>query len=94
MKYSLLQYINFCGRRESVHNRIHMLCGKEFTSRTLADTAKISQPYASTILNGKIMPGLRTLLKICRALDVDLQDVYLDLKARNNGKKSRRRASA
>ena len=51
---------------------------KEFTQEYIAEKAGVSIPHLSRIENGSGKPSLQTLVNICNALNVTIDDIMQD----------------
>ncbi len=65
-------------RGKEVRNRIGcILAEKDLSESELARRTGIAQSYLNRIKNSRINPTVSTALKICRALEVRIEDAFL-----------------
>lgn len=53
----------------------------------IALKARISRPYLSDIENGKKTPSISTAFRIARALNCDINDLFLDIEGNHSEQK-------
>lgn len=55
-----------------------ILFDKGWTEMELSRRTGIAQSYINRVKNARVMPTVRTALRICRALDVAVEEAFLD----------------
>jgi|GEM_PF-682919 len=61
-----------------------LLLRKGFTRRELGRQAGISEVYAQQISNGDRNPGAKVARRICESLEVEFDDIFFIVDARNS----------
>lgn len=55
-----------------------ILFDKGWTEMELSRRTGLAQSYINRVKNARVMPTVRTALRICRALDVAVEDAFVD----------------
>ena len=55
-----------------------ILFDKGWTEMELSRRTGIAQSYINRVKNARVMPTVRTAIRICRALDVAVEEAFLD----------------
>lgn len=57
------------------NNLIDILKDQRMTQRDLADAAGLSEGMVSSIINKQKMPGIKTIINMSHALDIDVDEL-------------------
>lgn len=63
--------------RDLIYNKLYE---KEMSQKELSKLSGVSESELSRIINGKRMPHVTTFYKICRVLDLDINEAFEGLK--------------
>ncbi|MDO5785026.1 MAG: helix-turn-helix transcriptional regulator [Eubacteriales bacterium] len=80
---------------KTVIKKIKAICNaKGIKPNELAKRSNIATSTISYILNGKTQPQIYTLLQLCNALDITMEELFSKTKSENNLNKKARRNTA
>ncbi len=72
MRYSEEQYIH-----EVCKNIKRIRKGKKLTQEEVAFASNMDEPSFRRIENGKTNPTLRSLVRVCKAMDIELEELFV-----------------